>query len=144
MTDFLAARASGNYSIVRHSWSADYDDPVSFLAMWTTGAGSNEIGFGRGVHADYAGYSVTIGGETRTGLTWAESYDALLYTIGSTDDRAERYDLMHQAETLLMSTGAVCPLYEYTSVYLLNANLQGVFTGPTGAKYFMYARLVEK
>ena len=43
-----------------------------------------------------------------------------------------------------MSTGAVCPLYEYTSVYLLNANLQGVFTGPTGAKYFMYARLVEK
>lgn len=144
MTDFLAGRASGNYSIVRHSWSADYDDPAGFLAMWATGAGSNEIGFGRGVHADYAGYSVTIGGETRTGLTWAESYDALLYTIGSTEDRAERYDLMHQAETLLMSTGAVCPLYEYTSVYLLNANLQGVFTGPTGAKYFMYARLVEK
>ena len=144
MTTFLASRAEGNYSIVRHSWSADYDDPVSFLALWTTGAGSNEIGFGRGAHADYAGYSITIDGETRTGLTWAESYDALLYTICSTDDLAQRYDLMHQAETLLMRTGAVCPLYEYTSVYLLNANLQGVFTDPTGAKYFLYARLVEK
>lgn len=144
MTAFLASRAEGNYSIVRHSWSADYDDPVSFLALWTTGAGSNEIGFGRGVHADYEGYSITIGGATRTGLTWAESYDALLYTICSTNDTAQRYELMHQAETLLMSTGAICPLYEYTNVYLLNANLQGVFTSPTGAKYFMYAQIMEK
>lgn len=144
MTAFLASRAEGNYSIVRHSWSVDYDDPVSFLELWTTGAGSNEIGFGRGVHADYAGYAVTIDGTTRTGLTWTESYDALLYTIRSTNDIAQRYDLMHQAETLLMETGAICPLYEYTSVYLLNANLHGVFTGPTGAKYFMYAQITEK
>lgn len=143
MTAFLARRAEGDYSIVRHSWSADYDDPMSFLALWTTGAGSNEIGFGRGVHADYAGYTVTIGGDTRTGCTWAESYDALLYTIRSTDDIAQRYALMHQAETLLMETGAICPLYEYTNVYLLNANLHGVFTAPTGAKYFLHAQLAE-
>lgn len=141
MTAFLTSRTEGRYSIVRHSWSADYDDPVSFLELWTTGAGSNEIGFGRGVHADYAGYAVTIDGDTHTGLTWAESYDALLYTIRSTDDIAQRYDLMHQAETLLMQTGAICPLYEYTNVYLLNANLHGVFAAPTGAKYFMCAQI---
>lgn len=143
MTAFLTSRAEGSYSIVRHSWSADYDDPVSFLELWTTGAGSNEIGFGRGVHADYAGYAVTINGDAHTGLTWAESYDALLYTIQSTDDIAQRYDLMHQAETLLMETGAICPLYAYTSVYLLNANLHGIFTGPTGAKYFMHAQITK-
>lgn len=144
MTAFLASRAEGSYSIVRNSWNADYDDPVSFLEQWTTGVGSNEIGFGRGVHADYAGYSVTVDGETRAGLTWAESYDALLYRICSTDDVAERYDLMHQAETLLMETGAICPLYYYTDVYLLNTNLQGFFTGPTGTMYFMYAQIAEK
>lgn len=140
---FLESRAAGDYSITRHSWSADYDDPMSFLALWTTGAGSNEIGLGRGVHGDYSGYSVTLDGETRTELTWAESYDALLYSAQSTDDLAERYALLHQAETLLLETGAVCPLYNYTNVYLVNANLTGVFSSPMGAKYLMYAALAE-
>ena len=36
---------------------------------------------------------------------------ALLYRIASSSDTAERYALMHQAETLLMQTGAVCPHY---------------------------------
>lgn len=144
MPEFLESRAEGRYSIVRNSWNADYDDPLSFLDQWTTGAGSNAIGFGRGVHADYAGYSITLGGQTHTDCTWAESYDALLYRIHSTDDLAERYDLMHQAETLLMETGAICPLYYYTDVYLLNTNLQGVFSAPTGAKYFLYAQIAKK
>ena len=140
---FLQKREEGNYSIVRHSWTADYDDPYSFLALWSTGAGSNLVGFGRGAHADYAGYSATIGGEERTGLTWAEAYDALLYTAESTSDTGERYRRMHEAETLLMRTGAICPLYSYTTVYLCSSDFQGVFTGPTAAKYLMFAYETE-
>lgn len=141
MEAFLASRASGAYSIVRSSWSADYDDPVSFLALWTSGAGSNEIGLGRGVHADYAGYSAALDGEARSGLTWAESYDALLYRVRSTSDAAARYELMHQAESLLMQTGVICPLYEYTETSLQNTALTGVIEAPTGARYLMFAQL---
>lgn len=143
MDTFLASRAAGGYSITRCSFSADIDDPMPFLSLWASGAGSNCVSLGRGAHADYAGYTVTLDGRTRENCTWAESYDALLYRIGSSSDTAERYALMHQAETLLMQTGAVCPLYWYTDTYLCNTHVQGLLSGPLGALYLMGAQ-VEK
>lgn len=143
MDAFLASRAAGGYSIARCSFSADIDDPMPFLSLWASGAGSNCVSLGRGAHADYAGYTVTLDGRTRENCTWAESYDALLYRIGSSSDTAERYALMHQAETLLMQTGAVCPLYWYTDTYLCNTHVQGLLSGPLGALYLMGAQ-VEK
>jgi ABC-type oligopeptide transport system substrate-binding subunit len=41
LKDFLSARTSGNYSMARFSWTSAYDDPASFLTLWTAGAGSN-------------------------------------------------------------------------------------------------------
>ena len=83
MDTFLASRAAGGYSITRCSFSADVDDPMPFLSLWASGAGSNCVALGRGAHADYAGYSVTLDGRTRDNCTWAESYDALLYRMPS-------------------------------------------------------------
>lgn len=143
MDTFLASRAAGGYSVTRCSFSADIDDPMPFLSLWASGAGSNCVSLGRGAHADYAGYSVTLDGRTKDNCTWAESYDALLYRIQSSGDTAERYSLMHQAETLLMQTGAVCPLYWYTDTYLCNTHVQGLLSGPLGAQYLMGAH-VEK
>lgn len=143
MDTFLASRAAGGYSITRCSFSADIDDPMPFLSLWASGAGSNCVALGRGAHADYAGYSVTLDGRTKDNCTWAESYDALLYRIQSSGDTAERYALMHQAEALLMQTGAVCPLYWYTDTYLCNTHVQGLISGPLGAQYLMGAH-VEK
>lgn len=143
MDTFLASRAAGGYSVTRCSFSADIDDPMPFLSLWASGAGSNCVALGRGAHADYVGYSVTLDGRTKDNCTWAESYDALLYRIQSSGDTAERYSLMHQAETLLMQTGAVCPLYWYTDTYLCNTHVQGLLAGPLGAQYLMGAH-VEK
>ena len=143
MDTFLASRAAGGYSVTRCSFSADIDDPMPFLSLWASGAGSNCVALGRGAHADYAGYSVTLDGRTKDNCTWAESYDALLYRIQSSGDTAERYALMHQAETLLMQTGAVCPLYWYTDTYLCNTHVQSLLSGPLSAQYLMGAH-VEK
>lgn len=109
MQTFLTSRAAGGYSVTRCSFSADLDDPMPFLSLWASGAGSNFVALGRGAHMDYAGYTVTIDGRTKDGCTWAESYDALLYRIASSSDTAERYALMHQAEALLMQTGRRVP-----------------------------------
>ena len=45
---------------------------------------------------------------------------------------------MHRAEDLLMSTGAICPLYYYTDPYMLDSSVKGFFANPLGYKYFMY------
>lgn len=135
--DFLEARAKGDFSLARFSWTAAYDDPASFLSLWTAGAGSNCIGIGQEAHGSYTGFTATIGGAAADNLTWAESYDALLFTASASTDEPQRCAAMHEAETLLMQTGAVCPIYEYTGVYLCRPSVEGLYAGPSGALYFM-------
>lgn len=134
---FLDARAKGDFSLARFSWTAAYDDPASFLSLWTAGAGSNCIGIGQDEHGSYAGYAATIGDSQAEQLTWAESYDALLYTAAVSIDETQRCAAMHEAEHLLMQTGAICPIYEYTGVYLCRPSVEGLYAGPSGALYFM-------
>ena len=132
---FLNTRKNGDYSIARNGWLGDYNDPISFLDMWLTSSGNNDCQFGKGDHASYAGY--TYKGET--GKTWAESYDALINEIKSSKDQNLRFELMHDAEDILMSTGAICPIYYYTDVYMCSETLDGFFCSPLGYKYFMFA-----
>ncbi|NYB75712.1 peptide ABC transporter substrate-binding protein [Sedimentibacter hydroxybenzoicus DSM 7310] len=132
---FLNTRKNGEYSVARHGWLGDYNDPISFLDMWITTSGNNDSQFGRGEHANYAGYSY----KGESGKTWAESYDKLITEVKTSKDQVQRFDLMHQAEDILMSTGAVCPIYYYTDIFMMSTKLEGAFPSPLGFKYFMYA-----
>lgn len=132
---FLDTRKSGDYSFARNGWLSDYNDPISFLDMWITDSGNNDCQFGRDDHATYAAYSYN----GKDGLTWAESYDKMIAEIKSSTDTAKRFELMHQAEDLLMSTGAICPIYYYTDQYMCSDSIEGFFASPLGYKYFMYA-----
>ncbi len=136
---FLDTRKNGDYSIARNGWLGDYNDPISFLDMWITESGNNDVQFGKGAHADYKGYS--YGGQDN--LTWAESYDKIITEVKSTKDTAKRFELMHQAEDIIMSSGAICPVYYYTDPYMCSKDIQGFFTTPLGFKYFMYAGIAE-
>ena len=142
---FLNTRKEGNYDIARNGWLGDYNDPISFLDMWTTNSGNNDVQFGRNDHATVANYSMDL---TPYGYdinvengTWAETYDVLISTIKSCTDNDTRYELMHLAEDLLMQTGCICPLYYYTDPYMINSNVQGFFASPLGYKYFMYCTI---
>jgi len=42
-----------------------------------------------------------------------------------------------------METGAICPIYYYTDIYMKSTDLQGAFASPLGYKYFMYAYVEE-
>ena len=136
---FLQTRKTGSYSVARNGWLADYNDPISFLDMWITNSGNNDSQFGRGDHASYAGYEYN--GET--GKTWAESYDKLIAESKKEHDPEKRFELLHEAEDILMSTGAICPIYYYTDLYMVNQDVQGFFPSPLGFKYFMYAYVEE-
>ena len=93
---FLQTRKDGDYSIARNGWIADYNDPLSFLDMWLTGGGNND--------AQYAN----------------PEYDALIQQAKASTDPAERMQLMHDAEDIIIGQDyALCPLYFYTQKYML-------------------------
>jgi len=127
---FLNTRKEGNYSIARNGWLGDYNDPISFLDMWVSGSGNNDCQFGKGEHASYNGYD---------GKTWAESYDAIIAEVKNSSDANKRFELMHEAEDVLMESGAICPIYYYTDIFMCSDKIGGFFTSPLGFKYFMYA-----
>lgn len=139
---FLNTRKQGDYSIARNGWLADYNDPISFLDMWTTASGNNDVQYGKGDHASVKGYSLDLtkfGYETKVDDgTWAETYDVLISTIKGCTDANNRYAMMHIAEDMLMDSGCITPIYFYTDLYMLSKNVKGFFSNPLGYKYFMY------
>ena len=137
---FLNTRKNGEYSVARNGWLADYNDPICFLDMWITGSGNNDIQFGKGAHKDLAVYDLDL---TPFGFdvkvedgTWAETYDVLIPIIKSTTDNTLRCELMHVAEDMLMSTGAIVPLYFYTDIFVVDETVDGMIVNPLGYKYF--------
>ncbi len=69
---------------------------------------------------------------------WTE-YDNLISQIKSTTDYVEREALMHQAEDMLMETGAILPLYYYNDIYMQKSDVTNIYSNLYGFKYFMFA-----
>ena len=69
---------------------------------------------------------------------WAE-YDALIAQIKASTDFVEREALMHEAEDILMGTGAIVPLYYYNDIYMKRDTVEGFYANLYGTKYFMHA-----
>ena len=67
------------------------------------------------------------------------AYDALIDSIKAENDPAAREALMHEAEAMLMDTGAVVPITYYTDPYMMKTGVEGVYSTIEGFKYFMYA-----
>ncbi|MBO4769281.1 MAG: peptide ABC transporter substrate-binding protein [Clostridia bacterium] len=142
---FLNTRKNGDYTIARNGWVADYNDPICFLDMWTTGSGNNDVQFGKGASADLKMYNLDL---TAYGYdvnvengTWAETYDVLISKIKGCTDNTKRMQMMHVAEDMLMATGCIVPLYYYTDIYMIDDSVSGFFSNPLGYKYFMYCTI---
>ncbi len=69
---------------------------------------------------------------------WTQ-YDAFIKEIKATTDFAERVNMMHQAEDMLMETGALLPIYYYNDDYMQSSKVDGIYSSVFGTKYFMYA-----
>ncbi len=116
---FLNTRKNGDYTVARNGWLADYNDPITFLDMWTTGSGNNDA-------------------------QWSNAaYDQLISDIKSSDDATVRFEKMHEAEDLIFDDWMLCPIYYYVDLYLMSNKLEGVWSSPLGYKYFMYATITD-
>lgn len=116
---FIADRNNGKFEIARDGWSADYEDPMTFLDMFVTNGGNNNSKY---KNADY---------------------DALIKTAKSTGDQATRMKAMHDAESLFMNENGAIPLYYYTNPDLVSKKLQGYVSSSMGYKYLMWAKIAE-
>ena len=121
----LDDRKNGNFGVAREGWLADYNDPINMLEIFTSESGNNDMQLGKNP-------------STAAPQNWAE-YDALIDEIRTSADFAARVDLMHEAEDMLMDTGAVVPLYFYNDIYMQKSNVTGAYATIYGMKYFMYA-----
>ena len=101
---WLASMRSLNYAMCRSSWVGDYNDPNTFIEMFTTGNGNNRTG-------------------------WASpEYDKLIVAAAAEPDVQKRNAIFQQAERLLISDAcAILPVYFYVGVQFYHPNkLAGV------------------
>lgn len=95
------ARGTGDFQLLRSSWVADFDDPVSFLALFTKDSANNFTG-------------------------WSDpAYDRALYEAARAPDAAARHALLRQAETRLLEAAPILPIYVNTHVFLIHPAVRG-------------------
>ena len=124
---FLQDRKAGKFTVARNGWNADFNDPINMLDMWTSTSNNNDAQLGKNP-------------ENKATPEWTE-YDALIEKINNETDFAKRTTMLHEAEDMLMSTWAICPIYYYNDVYMMKSYVSNVYVTPFAMKYFMYAKI---
>lgn len=101
---YLNSLSALDYDFCRASWVGDYNDPNTFLDMFTKGSGNNNTG-------------------------WTDPrYDDLIKQAGQETDREKRFALFREAETMLVREAVtVVPLFNYVVImFYQDAKLGGV------------------
>jgi oligopeptide transport system substrate-binding protein len=99
---FLQNRNQGSFQLARSGWVGDYQDPNTFLDMFVSGAAMNGGNF------------------------TSEEYDALIKKASTMPAGPERFDVLAQAENILVNEKqAVIPFYYYSSTGLIDTDKWG-------------------
>jgi len=98
---YLDSQRELDYDISRAGWTGDYEDPNTFLDMWTSWSQQNQTG-------------------------WTNAaYDDLIRKAGREANPVQRYEYFQQAEEILIDELPILPIYIYTRVYLLHPAVNG-------------------
>lgn len=98
---FLASRMEPTVDIMRLGWIGDYPDPNTFLELYTSWSGGNDV------HYNNA------------------EYDALVEKASTTLDPEERLKILQEAEKIIIEDAPIVPIYHYNNVYLLAPFVKG-------------------
>ncbi|MCR4435027.1 MAG: peptide ABC transporter substrate-binding protein [Clostridiales bacterium] len=106
-----------NFTIARMGWIGDYNDPMTFLDMWTTTSGQNKTNWSN------------------------KNYDQLIETAKKTADPKARWKALDDAEKIFMDEVPACPIYYYVNQNLESPKLKGQITDMLGFIYMHYATI---
>jgi oligopeptide transport system substrate-binding protein len=100
---WLSSARELSYDLCRSSWVGDYNDPNTFMDLFTSTNGNNRTG-------------------------WANKrYDELVASAAMESDVAKRHAIFQNAENLLVSEAApIIPVYHYVGVQFYREGLEGV------------------
>lgn len=91
-----------DYDMVLSGWGPDYNDPMTYLDMWTSNSGQNNTGWGN------------------------KTYDTLIESAVSERDYSKRMDILAQAEKLLMDELPIIPIYYRKTAFLVKPNINNL------------------
>ena len=114
---FLKSENSMEYQIMRQGWIGDYLDPNSFLDLFLTGGGNNNTG-------------------------WSNAaYDNLIKSAAKEHDAGKRFQLLREAEAILIDEQPIIPIYFYVYDFLKKPYLKGVYGNTLELHNFKYATI---
>ena len=98
---YLADRQRRDFTIARAGWLGDYLDPETFLGLWTSSSTNNFTG-------------------------WSHpEYDRLMAEAAALPSGPERYQILREAEKVLLEEVPVIPIFFYNRAYLLSPRVNG-------------------
>ena len=100
---YLNREMIGDFQVSRAGWIGDYEDPNTFLDLLRPNRGNNKTGWGN------------------------PEYDRLVQLANTKVDQTERYELLKQAERILIDEMPIIPLYTYVRVYQLSGDVKGYY-----------------
>lgn len=102
-------------------WKADYEDPISFLELFTTGNSINTFGLSD------------------------EKYDSMIEKAGKLGDEPEkRWELLQEAEQYLIDKAMIIPTYQEGEAELTKDYVSGNIDQVKGlSNYYRYAEIKE-
>ena len=116
---YLQSRDDGLFTVARAGWIGDYNDPNTFLDMWTTGNGNNNSRFSNA------------------------EYDRLVGECLMEKDTNVRNQKLHRLEEILMEEMPILPIYYYTLPAMVSEKLKGYSSIIVGGVDFKTAYITE-
>lgn len=100
---FIDMYNNQEFDFVLTGWSADYDDPMTFLDMWVTDGSNN--------HTGYA----------------SEEYDNLVTSLAGENDNTKRLETYSKLENILVDEDAVIsPIFYYDTYSVVQKNIKNI------------------
>lgn len=110
---FAQEKAKQRFMIAWGNWYPDYNDPTTYLNCFASGNGNNDTGYANA------------------------EYDRLLARAADEDDSARRFEILREAERLVMERDCpVLPVLHPTELIAVNPRVQGIH--PNGRLWFPF------
>lgn len=117
---YLDLQSRMEFDVIRRAWIADYNDPNTFLDMFTASNGNNNTGFANA------------------------AYDQLVASAAKERDPAKRMKLLHGAEAILMDELPVVPIYFYVTKNMWKPEVEGIHDNVRDTHPYNRIRLAGK
>lgn len=119
--DFNNRVNKGNFQIATTGWGGDYNDPMTFMQLFTTGDGNNSALFSNA------------------------RYDELVNACMVEQDQQKRLEMFAEAEKILVDEeAAIAPLTYHVAINYVNSRLEGIQMKAGGPQFeLMRASIAE-